>query len=254
MFFFKKKKKPSINIEKYKSLLPRIDVHSHLLPGIDDGAQSVEETLELLRKLQALGYQKAVTTPHIYFGMFPNSEEKIKEEHSKLLEILQKELPDFRLEVAAEYFLDDEVLKKVKNAPENLLTFGREKKYLLFEMSPKYPSVLLREFVRELRKNEIVPVLAHPARYSYTWGRVESLTEWKRTGIKFQANLNSFTPTYGGKVQETAKEIARRGLIDFLGTDTHYLRHLESIEKVLNDGEILALIFENNEILNNREL
>ncbi len=254
MFFFKKKKKPQRDISEYKSLLPKIDIHSHLIPGIDDGAQSPEETLTLIRKLQEMGYEKAVTTPHIYFGMFPNSEEKIKEEYNKINDLLKKQNIDFSLQAAAEYFLEDEVLKKVKNHPENLLTFGKKEKFLLFEMSPRYPSVLLREFVLELRKNNIVPVLAHPARYSYVWGRTESLKEWKAMGIRIQANLNSFTATYGGKVKETALEIARKGLIDFLGTDTHYLKHLESIEKVLANPKILSVIFDNNNIRNNEWL
>lgn len=205
------------------------DIHSHLIPGIDDGAKSVNESIELIRGLMDLGYKKIITTPHIKTGSFPNSPENILDGLQKVKTELLKNNINIEIEASAEYFLDESFFELVKqNKP--LLTFGNN--LLLFELSMLQSPAYLQDFIFLLQTKKIQPLLAHPERYPYLSGNFEFLEKLRSLGVKLIINIGSFGAYYGHGPQKMAQELMHRNMIDFLASDLHHQKHL----KVLRDA------------------
>ena len=208
------------------------DMHSHLLPGLDDGAETVAHSLDLLRALRALGYRKLVMTPHIMGDFYKNTPEGIRD----ALELLRAEaaaadLGDVALECAAEYYLDEFLGRKLADGTE-MLTFGGEKRYLLFETSYMNEPLNFYEIVFELKAQGYRPVLAHPERYTYLYGRFAEIEKMRREyGILLQVNLNSLAGYYSPGAKKVAEQLIDGGLVDFVGTDAHHLRHTDTLLK-----------------------
>ena len=206
------------------------DMHSHLLPGLDDGAETVAHSLDLLRALRALGFRKLVLTPHIMGDFYKNTPAGIR----AALELLRAEaaaagLADVALECAAEYYLDEFLGRKLADGTE-LLTFGGEKRYLLFETSYMNEPLNLNEIIFELKAQGYQPVLAHPERYTYLYGRFAEIEKLRADqGVLLQINLNSLAGYYSPAAKRVAEQLIDGGLVDFVGTDTHHLRHTETL-------------------------
>ncbi len=222
-----------------------VDVHSHLIPGIDDGAQNIYESVALIRKLKELGFKKLITTPHIMSDKYPNNSEIIENGLQKLKKELVKKNIDIEVEVASEYFLDKHFLNLLKK--RELLTFGDN--YLLFELSYNSKPIFLESAIFEMISAGYKPVLAHPERYIFLHKNFNEYKWLKRKGLLFQVNLNSFSGYYSKDVQKIANKLAEEGLIDFIGSDTHKERQLQHLEKNLH-SKVMEKIFKNNTILN----
>lgn len=210
------------------------DLHSHLIPGIDDGAASEEESLALIRKMMELGYTRAVTTPHIYSEQYPNESTDILARVERLKATLKAQSIDFELEAAAEYFYDEQFEKLI--ASNDLLTFGDN--YLLFETSHHERPLRLEYGLFDLQNRRIKPILAHPERYGYAWMNPRFFHDMKERGIFFQLNIISLTGIYSPKVKKSAYYLLKNGMIDFLGSDAHHLQHLQLIPQALADPEL----------------
>ena len=223
-----------------------VDIHSHLIPGIDDGAQNMSESIALITKLKELGFKKLITTPHIMSDKYPNNSEIITNGLKKLKRELVKRDIDIDIEVASEYFLDKHFLNLLKQ--RDLLTFGNN--YLLFELSYTSKPIFLESAIFEMISAGYKPVLAHPERYIFLHKNFEEYKWLKRKGLLFQINLNSFSGYYSKDVQKIANRLAEEGLIDFIGSDTHKERQLNHLQKNLNSHKVMEKIFKNNTILN----
>lgn len=206
------------------------DMHSHLLPGLDDGAETVAHSLELLRALRDLGFRKLIMTPHIMGDFYKNTPEGIRAALHLLREAAGAAgLGDVALECAAEYYLDEFLGRKLADGTE-MLTFGGEKRYLLFETSYMNEPLNLAEIVFELKAQGYCPVLAHPERYTYFYGRLADIEKLRRDyGVLLQINLNSLAGYYSPAAKKVAEQLIDGGLVDFVGTDTHHLRHTETL-------------------------
>ena len=206
------------------------DMHSHLLPGLDDGAETVEHSLDLLRALRALGFRKLIMTPHIMGDFYKNTPAGIRTAlHQLRTAAAAAGLADVALECAAEYYLDEFLGRKLADGTE-LLTFGGEKRYLLFETSYMNEPLNLYEIVFELRAQGYRPVLAHPERYTYLYGRFAEIEKLRADhGVLLQINLNSLAGYYSPAAKRVAEQLIDSGLVDFVGTDTHHLRHTETL-------------------------
>lgn len=206
-------------------------MHSHLLPGLDDGAETVEHSLGLLRALRELGYRKLVMTPHIMGDFYKNTPEGIRSALKLLKEAAEAAgLDDVELDCAAEYYLDEFLGRKLADGTE-MLTFGGEKRYLLFETSYMNEPLNLHEIIFELKTQGYRPVLAHPERYTYLYGRfaeIEKLRE--QYGVLMQLNINSLAGYYSPAAQKVSEQLIDGGLVDFVGTDTHHLRHTDTLK------------------------
>lgn len=206
------------------------DMHSHLLPGLDDGAETVEHSLDLLRALRSLGYRKLVMTPHIMGDFYQNTPEGIR----AALQLLRAAaaaagLHDVALECAAEYYLDEFLGQKLADGTE-MLTFGGEKRYLLFETSYMNEPLNLFDIIFEMKAQGYQPVLAHPERYTYLYGRFAEIEKMRRDyGVLLQINLNSLAGYYSPAAKKVAEQLIDSELVDFVGTDTHHLRHTDTL-------------------------
>ena len=228
-----------------KKLLSSVDLHSHLIPGIDDGAKDMETSLLLIQKLKALGYKKLITTPHIS-DMFPNSSTTILAGYSALKEELYKQNIQIELEVGAEYYADEQFEMLLEK--NDILSFGKER-YLLFELSYFTPPHDIDNLIYDIKLKGYTPVLAHPERYLYWHLDFNKYRELKEMGTLFQINLNSTVGYYNKDIQHIAEELIMNSLVDFIGSDTHHMTHITSLKRSLNQS-LYKKIFKYNTILN----
>jgi tyrosine-protein phosphatase YwqE len=240
------------NKPKFDLGLLGTDIHSHLIPGIDDGSQDLKMSLEMIRGLAGLGYRKLVTTPHIMADGFPNNPEIILAGLEKLRKAVAEANLTIELEAAAEYYLDEVFSENLESA--ELMTFGAEQKYLLFETSYISRPLSLNDMVFELLTLGYKPVMAHPERYQYHWtgDGLEEIRELRNRGILMQVNFGSFAGRQGRKAASLAREMAREGLIDFVGSDLHRPRQVETVWKALTENKVLRQLVESGSLLNSK--
>lgn len=215
-----REKKPK---KSFANLL--VDVHSHLLPGIDDGAKSMDESLAMIRMMIDMGYQKLIITPHVMAHMYPNSTLHIQQVFQTLKkEVMKQQLP-ITLEISAEYYLDETLFERIKNS--DLLPFAGN--HILFECSFRNEPLSLFDLVFQLKAAGYQPVIAHFERYIYFHNRIEIAQELKSMGCLIQVNLLSFTGYYGKSIQRQAAVLLTNNYIDLFGTDCHKINHLENL-------------------------
>jgi tyrosine-protein phosphatase YwqE len=242
LIHFFKQKKPFL-----QDLIPDnyIDIHSHLLPGIDDGASTIEDTTTLINGLEEIGFKKFITTPHVMGDVWPNTSNQINEKMGSTIAELKVHNIGNRFKAAAEYMIDAEFRELFKNEP--LLSL--KENMILVEMSYLNPPIQLKDILFELQVAGYQPLLAHPERYNfYHHPSLEDYKKLKKAGCLFQLNMLSTTGYYGERVAKTADLLIKNGLIDFIGSDIHHTRHLEAMHKkvVLKNYEYLTPIFQNN--------
>ncbi len=219
----------ALNKDRCTAAKLRYDIHSHLVPGLDDGVQNLDEALSSIQGLIDLGYKGTVTTPHIYPEVFNNTEEDIRGGFKKLCDLSSQRFPDFRLVLGAEYYLDDYLVKKVREDSLNLLTFGNKRQLILVELPFLNTAVNIEELLFACRLRNIQPVIAHIERYDYIQkDRGFALLKiWKEHGALLQLNLGSVIGQYGPAAEETGNAILKQGLYHFIGTDLHRPSQLE---------------------------
>lgn len=222
--FKKKKIVPEFNFSNIGT-----DMHSHIIPGIDDGAQTLNDAILLAKKFKALGFKKLIATPHIMADYFRNTPDTI----NRGLDILRKGLQDIQLDLevdaAAEYYLDETLEKKVRQ--KEVLTFGNN--YLLFELSYINTPQNLFDFIKVIQDAGYKPVLAHPERYPYFYSSFESYHQIRETGCLLQMNSIALTGYYGSGAKKVAEEMVENHMVDFIGSDMHHLKHAAALENSL---------------------
>lgn len=214
-----------------------VDLHSHLLPGIDDGAQDMSDTIQLLSELKALGYHKAITTPHNQADFFENPSDKIRMKLDDVRNHIAKIGLDFEIEAASEYYLDYKFRERIKN--KDLLTFGDN--YVLFELSPTMKPMNFETLIFEMQMAGYRPVLAHPERYGYFYGKgqYQELTD---KGILLQVNISSLSPFVASPVRKAAESIIKDELVTFAGSDTHSIQNIHILKNQLTNPILITLI------------
>ena len=219
-----------------------VDLHSHLIPGIDDGAKDLVDSVTIIKELINQGFSKIITTPHIMSDLYKNTPETI---HSGL-EILKRRLANDNIEIdisaAAEYYVDYDFEQRIGN--EKFLTFGE--KYILIEFSFLESPRNMYDIIFKLQLEGYVVVLAHPARYQYfDLKDYESLIN---RGVLFQLNLLSLIGYYSNQVKANAKLLIDNKFVSFVGTDCHNLNHArlypkcmisKSWHELVNSGALL---------------
>lgn len=205
------------------------ELHSHLLPGIDDGVQTLKESIDVIRELHKMGYQKIITTPHIMGDYYQNSPSNIL----PLLETVRQELINqqinIELHAAAEYMIDDMLMQKIDSG--GLLTFGGN--HVLVEMPFMEASPNLREILFALNLNGYKPVLAHPERYVYYASQPSKYDELWDSEVKFQLNINSLVGYYSPSALKAAEYLISKRMVSMVGSDCHGMRHIPILEKSL---------------------
>jgi tyrosine-protein phosphatase YwqE len=208
-----------------------IDMHSHLIPGIDDGSRNLDETIALLAKFESLGFKKVVTTPHVMNEVYNNTSEIILEGLKNVRNEIHRLGMAIQIEAAAEYYFDDTVIEKVKNG--TILTIGD--RFVLVEFSFHSSPVFEDQLFFEMQMNKYKPILAHFERYPYYHGSTDKAKEFRDKGVSIQLNLNSLIGHYGLEVRKQAERLIDAKLIDFVGTDCHRMQHLTLLEEHLTN-------------------
>ncbi|MCB0517985.1 MAG: histidinol phosphatase [Lewinellaceae bacterium] len=211
-------------------------MHSHLVPAVDDGSDSIETSIALLQGLSALGYRKVITTPHIRPDYFPNTKETILAGFADLQAAAKSAGLEMELACAAEYFVDYDFQATVEK--EELLTFSGN--HILMEISTFSPPPNLYESIFKLRIKGYEPIIAHPERYVYY--EVSEFQKLKDFGCLLQMNILSLSGHYGKPVKDLANKLLKAGMIDLLGTDLHHQRHLESLQKAAHNDSMMDIL------------
>ncbi len=207
----------------------RCDMHSHLLPAVDDGSASTDDSLALIDGLLNAGYRKLILTPHVMAGFYNNTYKSVKSALAQLKTEVSSRQLNIELDAAAEYYIDYEFMQKLGKEP--MLTFGDN--MLLFECSFVNRHDNFNETVFEMQINGYTPVLAHPERYLYWHGKIDHMRDLHDRGILFQINILSIAKAYSKDVNNAAQALIDAGLVDFIGTDLHNASQLNIISQTL---------------------
>jgi len=223
-------------------------MHSHLVPGIDDGAKTVDKSVAYIKELKNLGFKKIITTPHIMGEHYPNTPEIIQRGLAKLKNALTEVEIEIEISAAAEYFVDDYFVDLL-NQEKPLLTLPDN--HLLIEFSTFAPPSNFQEVLFRLNTLGYKPILAHPERYVYYAEKFNFFHETKAKGCALQVNLLSLIGHYGGLQKKLAHRLMKEKLIDFAGTDLHNGGHIEVLKKLIQNRQMQSYL-RNYPFLNNK--
>lgn len=214
-----------------KDLLSKdyIDIHSHVLPGIDDGAKTINDTIRLVKAFEAIGISQFITTPHMSYYIWNNSPQVICSKHNETSLLLAEHGIRKTFKAAAEYFMDDWFEQHFKT--EQLLTL--KDNYVLVEMSYINAPVQLYKILFDLQVAGYIPVLAHPERYLFYHKNFHEYHRLKKAGCLFQLNLLAVVGYYGSEITKVAEELLKKGMYDFVGSDVHHDNHIASFSQKL---------------------
>ena len=231
-----------------KDLIPdgHTDIHSHLLPQIDDGAKTFDDTKFLITELSKLGISRFVTTPHVMNSVWENSRNDIETRLASTVIELNDNGVTMPLKAAAEYLMDSNFVKLFQS--EKLLTI--KDNYVLVEMSYINPPIQLYDIIFELQVAGYIPILAHPERYNFYHNNFDEYLKLKNAGCLFQINLLSVVGYYGTEVAKIAKKLLGKGLIDVTGSDVHHQNHINAFNRriIIKDAAPLKAALDNNQM------
>ncbi len=215
-----------------------VDMHSHLLPNVDDGIQSTENALVCLRQFADWGIRHVVTTPHISQDIFPNTSAGLRTLADELRAHIQAEQLPITFDVAAEYMLDELFVERLQQ--QDLLSFGTER-YVLIETGWISLPLQIHTRLFEMQVKNYRPILAHPERYTYFRGKLDTLVHLREQGCLLQLNLMSLAGRYGPEARRMAQAMIQNGLVDFVSSDLHQPRDLPLLEKAMQTTDYQAL-------------
>ena len=222
-----------------------IDMHSHLIPGVDDGAKDVADSLQLITGLRDLGFHHLITTPHTLQDIHPNTTETLKKGHSLLEGKLPKEIS---LNLSSEYYLDEQFKNQLGEG--NLMPLKGNR--LLVEFSQISRPHDLEDVFFDLGIKGYQVILAHPERYLFFHKQFDYYKRIKEMGVELQVNALSLTEHYGNRIKSIAEKLIEKDMIDFIGTDIHHVKHLEVLKRVPTSKHFERLV--KSGLLKNQEL
>lgn len=241
-----------------------IDIHSHILPKLDDGAKDLDTTIEMLKIAAMEGTKKIIATPHYYRGYYENHYNDIVAEVNNLNKIAMENKIDIEILPGQEVFLDKHILGDHKSEKIKGLN---DTKYLLVELPfDKLPDYAM-DTIYELRLMGLTPILAHPERYKYIIDKISNINQFAKEGCLFQINTGSITGVFGKSVEKTAESLLKNGMGNFVASDCHttnkrcpglkksydIVRKMD--KKIVNKmKENVENVIENEEICNNYQL
>lgn len=223
MFNFFKKKSESLQ------LCFNTDIHCHILPGIDDGAPDVATSIELIKRMNSWGISRIIATPHVTQASFENTPQTMSNALNEVKKELKTQNIDIEITHSAEYRIDELFLNHLNDG----LIVPMPNNYILVENSFIQEPWNLDQLLFELKVKGYKPILAHPERYAYYYGKKNRYKDIHNAGTKLQINLLSLAGSYGKEEKLIAMELIDKGLVDFIGTDLHNHRHADTIEAFL---------------------
>lgn len=217
-----------------------LDMHSHLLSGVDDGCPNAQVSIQCIEALQELGIQKFYTTPHVFAEMYPNTPTNLRKEEAEWRAELEAKKPGVseKIQLAAEYMLDDDFKRHVKE--EGVMELPD--RHILIEMSYQFERKDILDQIFNLQISNYRPILAHPERYLFYHATPKTYKEIKNKGCLFQLNLLSLTGYYGSGIKKVALNLLKEGMIDFVGTDVHHMKHIHAIQSFARENQVEKML------------
>ena len=241
-----KKKEPVLDPVDLSIL--QVDIHSHFIPGIDDGAKTIEDSIELISAMKDFGYRKVITTPHIMSDYYRNTPDIILGGLEKVRAALKENNIDIEVDAAAEYNVDADFPEKIEK--KELLTFGDN--YVLFELPFMEEPGVLKDVIWQLQSAGYKPVLAHVERYQFWHHQWDKFEDMVNRGVLLQMNIGSLTGSYGPEVKQIAEKLIDNDMISLLGSDCHHMGHVEMIDSARTKAYLHKIV--NSPKLINKEL
>jgi protein-tyrosine phosphatase len=214
------------------------DMHSHVLPGIDDGAQNVDESIFLIKKMMALGIKKIIATPHVMIDYYRNDADSIGNALATLKAALKEQNIDIDISAAAEHYFDETFEKRIDE--RKVFTMGDN--YALFELSFVTQPPNLISIIQKMKDAGYKPILAHPERYGYM--DIEQMKTIRSWGCDLQLNTISLSGYYGKHAKRIAEEMVDNQMVDFISSDMHHPRHASAFESTLVTPYLEKLLFD----------
>lgn len=237
-----------------------IDFHTHIIPTVDDGSKSVEETFGLLSEAKEAGFDKIILTPH-YMEPYYISAKSSNNSWLKALNVgLSAKKIDLKLYLANEVYITDDIIKLLKN--EEISSIN-DTKYLLMELPLNAKPMNLYSVMFSLQKQGYIPILAHPERYSFVQSEPELVYQLIKKGVLIQSNFGSIVGQYGKKSQIIITKLLENNMVHFLGSDVHIINSIyieiseafKKIKKVIGEEKFQEITCINPElVLNNKNI
>ena len=205
------------------------DIHCHVVPGIDDGSPDAVTSAELIERMQGWGLQRILASPHVTKSTFENSPAMIQPAMEALRAELASRGNTIEIGHHAEYRIDELLMDNIKQ--NTLMPLPND--FILIENSFIQEPWNLEQLMFDLQIKGLRPILAHPERYAYYHNRFKRYEELHNAGLMFQINVLSLADAYGGAEGKIARELIKKGLVDFIGTDLHNHRHADTIDAYL---------------------
>ena len=235
-----------------------IDIHSHILPGIDDGSKSIEMTLDMLKRAEREGLENIVATPHFRRGCFEVTYNEVKDLVSKINKLLESEGIDVKVHAGQEVYFSERIIDDFEKGIIGTINGG---KYMLIEFPMRKIPKEAADYMYELKLRGVTPIIAHPERYSEVISNVEVLNQFIDEGCLFQLNAGSIRGDFGKDVKKTAEKLIKYGVYSFIGSDAHNNKSrntgiLEESQEVFKKNILLRSVFLENEVklLNNEDM
>lgn len=212
-----------------------IDMHCHLVPKVDDGSKCMEESIECLKTLKAVGYDKVIVTPHFQHPRFPNDEDDITRRYNELKAEVEREGVGIELcGIGGEYRIDSGFARRLES-PRFLLVGGR---YVLVEFSLHQQMMGCDEMIFDMQMKGYEVILAHPERYPYLNVQGTRMEQLKNQGVYFQINALSLGGFYGEEARNKAFEMLEAGWVEYMGTDTHNTMYAQALVELSNNRKV----------------
>jgi len=230
------------------------DIHSHILFDVDDGSKSLEESIEILKQMQEIGFKNIILTPHYIEGSeYCSKNAEKKEKIEQLRKELEKQNIKINIYLGNEIFINNNIYDSIRNGSIHTLN---NTKHILVELPFHNQIVNLEDIIYELKIKGLVPIIAHPERYTYFQKNNKEIDRLREEGFLFQGNFASILGYYGKESQKLLKYMLKKGYIDYLGTDIHHASKtyvLDNFKKI--EKNIIKITKENyyQEILNNNQ-
>lgn len=233
-----------------------IDFHSHILPNIDDGSRSLNETIHILKEAQKAGFTKIISTSHYIDGYYEANEDQ----RAKLLNEVKENFQGMELYLGNEIYITNQMTDLLSEKKASTIN---NSKYVLFELPMNTKAMDVKEVVFRLMEKGYVPIIAHPERYKYVKENIEYVRELADMGVLFQSNYGSSIGMYGKKAQKTQKKLLEEGLIQFFGSDVHTVEQvytkmpkiLKKLRKIISEEELEQFSTVNpQKVLNNEDI
>lgn len=236
-----------------------IDIHTHIIPQIDDGSKSIEESINMMKQAENAGFTDIISTSHYIEEGYNVEEDKRKQYMNKLNKLAKIENIDVKLYLGSEIYVTPNMMKMIKEHKASTLAGS---KYVLFELPMNNNILYLDEIIFELKSENLIPVIAHPERYKIVQENPNIISEWIERGALIQSNFASIIGYYGKNAKNTMKKMIKANMIHFLGSDAHnsdkYLQIPQcmiKLEKIIGKQKLDLLTNINpKHIIDNQEL